>query len=160
MAQVFDFDYGQNVKQIHYDVYLKLHDDDAFVQVGQCITDSVLNTYEGEDTVELNISGDINVSSRGTIAFDIAHLTTDNINAMRGHDKKSFDVCLKTVDPVEENGTDHIYMSVRDVIYNYRHNFGGGEVNTLPVSFTKKVASPDQWDTIAITPPADHPDST
>ena len=156
MSNVFNPSYGTNVKEIHYDVFLKLSTDDTFQRVGECISDSIMNEYTGEDEVELNISGDINVSSRGTIAFDIANITTTNINEMRSHDKKNFDICLKSRDAVD--GDDHIYMTVRGVIYNYQHSFQGGAVNTLPVSFTKKVSSPSGWDTISNTPPSDHDD--
>lgn len=160
MAQVFEFDFGSDAKKLNYDVFLKLSDDDEFVRVGQCTSDSILNTYEGEDTVDLNISGEVNIASRGTIAFDIAHITTTNINTLKSHDKKNFDVCLKSVEPVEWDDTTplHRYMTVRDVLFNYQHNFSGGEVNTLPVSFTKVVGTPDAWDEITNEPPEDHPD--
>jgi hypothetical protein len=161
MAQDFSFDYGQDVKFLDYEVYLRLHDDELrpLIPVGQCTADSINNTYEGETQVRLNRSGDIDVNSMGTMSFNIAHLKVDNINELQSHDKKTFDVCLESIGTAEGASTKR-YMIVRDVIMNYQQNFGGGDVETLPVVFTKKVNSPVDWDTVTNTKPTDHVDYT
>lgn len=160
MGNSFSFNYGaHNVEFMDYEVLLRLHDEPLrpLLPVGQCIADSIQNEYGGEVDVRLNRSGDVDVSSRGTIAFDIAHISTENMKQLKALDKHKFDICLESLNL---NGGQKRYMTVRNVIFNYQQAFGGGEVNVLPVSFTKKVSSPSDWDNVSGDLPQDHVDTT
>lgn len=142
------FEFGTTgVQSRNFDVHIK--HDGTWTRVGECLKDGIGTSIETNETVPLNVSGEIALDKTGTATFVIANITVDNINFFEGLHKETISVCFEEI---KESGT-KLYFLIEDVIFNYKENFQSGEVQTLPVEITKIIASPVDFRVIQTTNP-------